>query len=94
MLGWAGSTFDYPTLRIPHRMVNRKARGWVLYSLHYTRRRSGTWRSVMPRSRPFTIRLSEEVGGWSVRIGTGLDLWEEIDKALKENAREPQEASG
>ena len=48
----------------------------------------------MPRSRPFTIRLSDEVGGWSVRIGTGLDLWEEIDKALKENAREPQEASG
>jgi hypothetical protein len=24
-------------------------------------------------------------------IGTGLDLWEEIDEALKENAREPEE---
>jgi uncharacterized protein (DUF433 family) len=28
---------------------------------------SGIWRLVMPKSKPFTIRLSEEVGGWLER---------------------------
>jgi uncharacterized protein (DUF433 family) len=140
-----------------------------LYSLYYTERYDEIWRLTMSKSKPFTIRLSEEVGGWlerenrrtrlpksalleilaeeSIRtrrfpgigfrgpeharrawvIGTGLDVWElvelyegkgkeiflsehniserqlelalsyyevyprEIDEALEENARSPEE---